>query len=788
MSNWKQTPPLRARLQTPGPPAADLLSKLRQALALHQQGQLAEAERAYHGILGAVPDQPDALHYLGVLEVQRGNLDAAIELMSRSLAANPRNPAALYNRANACRDAGRLVDALAGYDAAIALKPDNIAAMNNRGVALYDLRRYEEAIASYDRVLAVKSDYADAHANRGNALMELARHEEALESYDRALAAMPNQPAAWYGRGNALGKLERFEEAIAAYDRGLRLMPNEPRILNNRGQTLSRLSRHEEAIVDFDRALAQAPNSVEPLTNRGDALMHLQRYEEALASYGRALEINQSSNDALYGRASALVELKRHGEAIAAFDRLLRQKPDYPYAQGMLVYAQQTCCDWQDPSQKQKMIDAIRADERVATPLVLLTVSDSAADKLHCAQIVIRHKYAGGAEPLWRGEIYRHERIRLGYVSADFRTHPVATQIAGVFEQHDRSRFETIAISHGTNDGSIMRRRLEGAFDRFIDLHGKSDADIAALMRAMEIDIAVDLTGFTASARPGIFMLRPAPVQVNYLGFAASMGTPNMDYLLADAIAVPAEQQQFYVEKLAYLPDSYMPHDSKRLIAKSAPSRADAGLPEQGFVFASFNNSYKFAPETFGIWMRLLCEIPESVLWLPRTNETAVKNLRREAEARGVAPERIIFAPHLSAAEDHLARLSLGDLFLDTLPYNAHSTAVDALWAGLPVLTCKGESFAGRVAASLLQAAGLPELIAETPSAYESLALDLAHNPAKLGGLKEKLRHNRETSPLFDTARFTRNLESAFTTMWDRTQRGLPPESFAVEPQAHTPP
>jgi predicted O-linked N-acetylglucosamine transferase (SPINDLY family) len=272
---------------------------------------------------------------------------------------------------------------------------------------------------------------------------------------------------------------------------------------------------------------------------------------------------------------------------------------------------------------------------------------------------------------------------------------------------------------------------------------------------------------------------------VNYLGFAATMGTPYMDYILADATAVPAEQQPFYAERLVYLPDSYMPHDSKRAIAALAPSRAEAGLPDEGFVFASFNNSYKFTAETFGVWMGLLREIPKSVLWLPRTNETAVKNLRREAQARGVAAERIIFAPHVPSAEDHLARLGLADLFLDTLPYNAHSTAMDALWAGLPVITCKGESFAARVAASLLQAARMPELIADSLSAYESLALALARDSARLADLKEKLRRNRETTPLFDTARFARNLESAYVAMWDRTQRGLPPESFSVEVEAH---
>jgi predicted O-linked N-acetylglucosamine transferase (SPINDLY family) len=372
----------------------------------------------------------------------------------------------------------------------------------------------------------------------------------------------------------------------------------------------------------------------------------------------------------------------------------------------------------------------------------------------------------------------------VAYLSADLRTHPVGILMAGVFEHHDRARFETIAISYGSDDGSDMRSRLSHAFDRFIDVRGKSDSEVASLLRGLEIDIAVDLTGLTASGRPGIFALRPAPVQVNYLGFAGSLGAAHMDYILADKTVIPEQHQQYFTEKIAYLPDSYMPHDSRRAISPATPSRVELGLPETGFVFASFNNSYKFTAAMFDVWMRLLRAVEGSVLWLPSVNPTAVRNLQREAEARGVSPERIVFAPHLPAAEDHLARLRAADLFLDTLPYNAHSTAMDALWAGLPILTVKGESFASRVAASLLIAAGLPDLIVDSLDAYESLALDLARNPAALAAVRERLRRGRDSCALFDTARFTRNLEAALGMMWERTQKGEPPASFSVDDPA----
>jgi predicted O-linked N-acetylglucosamine transferase (SPINDLY family) len=364
-------------------------------------------------------------------------------------------------------------------------------------------------------------------------------------------------------------------------------------------------------------------------------------------------------------------------------------------------------------------------------------------------------------------------------VSGDFNNSAVSTLMAGVFEHHDRARFETIAISFGPADGTPMRKRLETAFERFIDVSGKTDAEIAVAVRGMEIDIAVDLMGFTGECRSFILAQRPAPVQVNYLGFPGTMGAPWIDYILADPAVIPDAQQEHFAEKIAYLPHCYLPADGTSAIAER-PTRLQAGLPESGFVFASFNNSYKFNPAMFAIWMRLLDAVEQSVLWLPENNPAAMRNLIHEAKARGLAPGRIVFAPPVPGHENHLARLSLADLFLDTLPYNAHTTAIDALWAGVPLLTLEGNSFAGRVAASALEAAGLPELIASTADEYEAAALRLARDPEALAALKAKLAQNRLTCPLFDTASFARHLESAFVTMWERQQRGEPPASFAV--------
>jgi predicted O-linked N-acetylglucosamine transferase (SPINDLY family) len=373
------------------------------------------------------------------------------------------------------------------------------------------------------------------------------------------------------------------------------------------------------------------------------------------------------------------------------------------------------------------------------------------------------------------------ERIRVAYLSADFHAHATAYLMAGVLEQHDRSRFEVYAVSFRKSDGSEMRARVENACEHFIDVCDMSDREVAVLLRAHRIDIAIDLKGFTRDARTGILAFRPAPIQVNYLGYPCTMGAGYIDYLIADEIVVPKDEHPNYSEKIVYLPDTYQCNDSKRTIAGVVPSRSDAGLPETGFVFCSFNNNYKIAPQIFDIWMRLLKETEGSVLWLLESNPAAARNLRREAEARGVARERLIFAPWCANQADHLARISLGDLFLDTLPCCAHTTASDALWAGVPVLTCTGNTFAGRVAASLLNAVGLPEMVTHSLAEYEARALRLARDPAAMTELKAKLARNRTTYPLFDTVRFTRHMEAAYTRMWERYASGHPPAGFAVE-------
>ena len=757
-------------------------SKLQQGLAFHNRGQLDRAEVIYREVLAIAPDDFDALHLMGMLEGQRGNATGAVDWMSQALRINPHAASAHSNLGVALLELNRPEEALASFDRALALKPEFVDALNGQGIALIQLQRPERALPSFDRALALRPDLAIALYGRGNALFQLERLDEALVSYDRVLMQMPAHLEALKDRGDVLLQLKRPDEALASYDKALAINPKHAQVMNNRGNALQKLWRLAEAIASYDKAISISAKYPEAHYNRGNALWQVKRHDEALASYDRAIALRPDYPRAFYSRGNLLREMNRHEDALKSFQRLIEISPGFDYAPGDRLFAQLFCCDW---TQFEERVTGIahkaRTGARVATPFTLLAISDSAADQLLCSQLLISDKFPAASQPVWRGERYRHDRIRLAFLSADFRVHPSSFLLAGMFEQHDRSRFETIAISFGDDDQSEIRARLKGAFEHFIDVRGNSDPEVARLLREREVDIAVDLMGHTQYARMGIFALRPAPVQVNFFCPGTS-GTDYLDYIVCDRVVIPQDHHAHYSEKVVYLPDTFQANDTKRRIAERTPSRAEAGLPDNGFVFCSFNQTYKFTPGMFDVWMRLLDRVEGSVLWLQQANATAVKNLRREAGQRGVDPNRLVFAPRVPRLEDHLARYRLADLFLDTLPYNAQTTASDALWAGLPVITCLGTTFVGRVAASLLNAIGLPQLITHSLPEYEALAIKLATERETLADIKASLARNRDSFPLFDTDRFRRHIEAAYVEMWERHQRGAPPASFSVQP------
>jgi protein O-GlcNAc transferase len=551
----------------------------------------------------------------------------------------------------------------------------------------------------------------------------------------------------------ALGELARAEEALR---REARAYPESANAHNTLGVVLVQQGRTTEALGAFRAALRADPAHAEASNNAGNALHALVRDEEALPYLQRAASSQPQFADAHMNLGLVLHALQRYDEAVAAFSRVLELAPGTPYALGAAVWSKLFACDWRELDDQ---IASLRAQVRElpAAPFTLIAVSEDPEEQRHAAQLHLRQ--SATPAPLPPPPRYAHEKIRLAYLSADFHQHATAQLMARLFELHDRSRFEVIAVSYGGDDGSAMRQRLVRAFDRFVDARDMPDAEAARMLRQHEVDIAVDLKGHTAHSRMSILASRPAPVQATYLGYPGTTAAPYIDYVLADRVVIPLEHQRFYSEKVIYLPDSYQVNDTTVEIAQSTPSRAELALPDNAFVFCCFNNIFKLLPAMFDVWMRILAARPDSVLWLLEPLPGARRNLIAAARARGIDPGRLVFAPRAALAE-HLARQRRADLFLDTVPYNAHTTASDALRAGLPVLTCLGSTFAGRVGASLLHAVGMPELIAPNLAEYERMALELSTE-----ALKEKLARNLPTSALFDSERTCRAIEAAYEEM-----------------------
>ena len=608
---------------------------------------------------------------------------------------------------------------------------------------------------------------------QGIELQNKGQVEQARAVFELYLTHFPDDGIALYSQAVILMSQHGPERALPLVERGVQKNPGFAPLWFAHAAVLQGLGRRDAALASYDKALELNPQYVEALINSGTLLRETLQHLPALERFNRALAINPDHQNALSNCAVMLTEFKKPLEAIAMFERLLKINPDFDWGIGSVCYERMHICDWSHfDADVAKVLVGIEAGKAAAKSLGVMSITDSAAVHHQCAETFAKLRYPVRHAPLWTGERYRHDRIRIAYVSPDLREHPVGHLMAGIFERHDKSRFETIAISIGVNDNSRLRQRMLDTFDHFIDARMMESRRIAEIMREMEVDVAIDLAGFTSDSRSEVFGMRPAPVQVNYLGYPGTMGTQYMDYIVADRHVIPPEHRQFYNEQVVYLPDAYLPAASGLKIADRTPTRAECGLPEEGVVFCSFNHDYKIAPHVFAVWMNLLRQVPGSVLWLMSRNPLSQENLRREAAARGVDPDRLVFAQRVPRVEDHLARYRQADLFLDTHPYNAHTTCADALMAGLPVVTCMGGAFPSRVAGSLLHAAGVPELVTTSLADYEALALQLARDPKRLAALKAQLIATQPTNALCDADGFCRNLEAIYTAMWRRTQLG----------------
>jgi protein O-GlcNAc transferase len=763
------------------PVPAGLSQVFDRAVGLHDRGRFPEAEQLYQKLLRTDERHFGALCRLGVMRLQQHRFADAERLFRRAVKVEKRSADAHQLLGFALTGLDRLEDAARSYQKAIALRPNFPEAHNNAGYALQVLGRLNEAITYYNQAIAIRPDYSEAHNNLGNALHLLERNEEAIASYRKALEIKPDYAQAYWNLGTAFRSIGGLEDAIPHYEHAIAIRPDYHEAYNSLGNTLCSLNRLEEASTQYKKALALKRDYVQAYINYGDVLFALGRDDEAIATFDAALALKPNDPNILSKRGAVFARGHRYREAIASFEAGFASDADDGHAFDGLAGCARKICDWTRAATLTANIEAHVVKGLFLHPFNFLSYSSNAELQLKCAKRFVKEEIPVRPQLLWTGETWCNKKIKIAYVATGFHNHPTAYLIAELVEIHDRSRFEILGVSLGPDDQTDIRARLIRAFDQFYDMRGKSDRDVAMQLHEMQVDIVVDASGYIADARPAIFAFRPAPIQVNYLAYPGTLGATFYDYIVADATVLPFEQRSFYSENIVHLPDCYQVNDSKRAIAVHTPTREEAGLPRDGFVFCCFNNCYKITPAVFDIWMRLLHRVEGSVLWLLCEREMAEANLCREASARGIDASRLVFARRVPL-QHHLARHRLADLFLDTLPYNAHTTASDALWAGLPVITCYGDAFAGRVAASLLRAIGMPDLVTYDLAAYASLAERLAREPSILDEVRDRLRRNRLSQPLFDSDRYRCHIEAAYVRMWELWQSHKTPHSFTIEP------
>jgi predicted O-linked N-acetylglucosamine transferase (SPINDLY family) len=754
---------------------------LQQATALHQAGQLDAAEAIYLTLLQSFPTNAPLITKIATIAYQSSQYEVALKWFDQSLELSFYQPIALNNRGNTLEALGRWSEALSSYDCAISLDPAYEQAYYNKGNCLQKLHNFTKALQSYDKAIALKPDYAEAFSNRGVVLNTLKRSEEALASYQQAIAFKPNFAEAYYNKGNALLNLKRYENALISFNQAIVLNSNYFEALINQAQAYVLLRQFEQALLSIERAIVLKADDAQSYFDRGQILFELKRLEEAVLSHGIAITLNSEFGFAYYHRGNALILLMRHEEALPDFECAIKFSPELLHLPLLRLNSSMHLCNWCDfSSHLHEIVEKISVHNELSIAFVMQAFTDQLSIHKKVAQGLIETYYPTNLKLSSIATYPIHEKIRIAYISADFNNHPVAHLTAELYDRHNRDQFEIIAFSIGPNTQDKMRQRFEASFDSFYDVQVFSDEEVALFARVLQIDIVIDLTGHTAFSRPGIFAFRAAPIQVNYLGYPGTLGADYMDYIIADSVLIPEDKQRYYVEKVVYMPNSYMVTNSQLAQPKNTFTREILGLPASGFIFCCFNQSYKILPDVFSCWMRILKQVDGSVLWLAHSNATAIKNLKAEAVKQGVQEHRLIFSERMPSIEEHLNRIQLADLFLDTLPFNAHTTASDALRMGLPVLTRMGESFASRVAASLLNAVNLPELVAANSAAYEALAIELATQPDKLAAIKTKLLANLPTAPLYNTPLFTQHLESAYKMMYQRYHDGLEPDHIYV--------
>lgn len=806
--------PAPAAPPQPSPHHAD--SQLEAIMHL-KAGRLDEAAALLTNIIEADPESWQGLHLLGLIAYRQGHLERAAGLIRQCLDVHPNLAEGFSDLGVVLKDLGELDDAQIACEKAISIKPGFHPAFSNLGNVFKAMGHFEDAVQCYRHAIELVPNFADAHANLSSALLAQGHTEDALISAQRAADLAPNHPETLIAHGHALRMAGIYGEAMAAYRRVIELKPDMASVYSDIGCVLQESGHLQEALQFHQRAIAMQPGLAESYSNLGITLKQLGRNGDACRAYQTAIELKPTYGEVYSNLGVVQDAMGKHHEAVASYRRAIELSPELPHpyvnlggalweqnnlADALALQAKALTIDPNHPTALVEHYNLCRhacawdgiaaAEEKIltqtyrhgkrVTPFPILNISSGPEEHLLCAREWAKSFSGSGVLPFTHRpprSASPNGRLRIGYMSADFVTHATASLIAELIERHDRSRFEIFGYCFSREDGSDLRARLISGFDNFACIDQLAHADAARRIHADGIDILVDLKGYTAYSRSEIVACRPAAIQVNYLGYPATMGADFIDYVVADDFILPMDQQPFFDERIVHLPGCYQPNDTKREISGRTPTRAECGLPDKAFVFCCFNSTYKITPQIFGVWMRLLQAVPGSVLWLLEGNSMVRDNLQRKAVAAGIDPGRLIFAPRTQLAK-HLARHVVADLFLDTLPVNAHTTASDSLWAGLPVVTCAGETFIARVCGSLLRAVGLGELITYSLEEYEAAALRLASDRGKLAELRERLARNKRSASLFNIGRYTRGLEAAFEHMADIRASGSPPRAFSV--------
>ena len=781
--------------------------------AFKDLGQQDVAVKSYQKALKINPEFSEAHNNLGNAFKDLGQLDKAVKSYQKALEINPDYPALHNNLGNAFYKLKQLDEAVKSFENALTHNPDYFDSLNNLGIVFNELGQLDNAIKSYERAIVVKPDYADAYNNLGNVFKDFNQLDDAVKSYEKAIKINPSLPEAYNNLGNVLKDLDQLDDAVKCFEKALEINPNFAEAHNNFGNVFTSLAQPNDAVKSFERAIVIDPDFSEAHNNLGNVLKDLGKLNDAVRSYEKAIELNPSFAEAHNNFGSAYKDLNKLDEALKCFKKAVEINPnfaeafhnlgnifkdlnrlddalksyeqakairnDLDYVLGNILSTKINSCNWDNlPNLLEELMLKINNNEKVVDPFTLFSLIDDPLIQRKATELRVKSSHPK-SNALPKIDLYPiHKKIRIGYFSADFREHPLSYLTAELYEIHDRNHFEIHAFSFGPDTNDEMNLRIKAGVDHFHDVRTMKDIDIALLARSLEIDIAVDLGGYTAEARTEVFAMSAAPIQTSYIGFLGTMGADYYDYLIADLILIPKKNQKYFIEKIVYLP-SFQVNDSKDLPPEVTLTRKEVGILENDFVFCCFNNTYKITPIVFDSWARILKSVIGSVLIIYANNELSKANLSKEIALRGIDPDRLIFGGILDRPE-YLARYKVADLFLDTYPYNAGTTASDALRMGVPILTLKGKSFNSREGASILSSINLPELITTSPKEYETLAIELAKNPDKLRTIKEKLDSNLSTAPLYDTKKFTKNLESAYTEMYENHHKGLEPDHIYV--------